>query len=805
MYLSKEEVSMLDETIKYFEVGFRSYIADMIISKYKTIDEYRIAITSKRMSFSGEAVILSHKIETLLKKLAKESQIKRVYTLLTETQKNCENKIPVNIKTESRDVFLVVSDIISLTYVFGMDLFSDMLLKFNSREEYMYLVEQYRIVRNNIAHPEASIGNNNYFDVNRLISKFINYIEDKYFWYVSKNELKKKMDGLTISVNNSLRIINNLSLLPKQKNKFVCRVKEIETIKTYLSGNEAGMGRMHYILIDGFGGMGKTALITEVTMQLIKDYNNHLLRENRWFDFILFFTAKEEVLDVDDSKKISSYQLKSQISSLEDIKSELVKYLETDDLISIDKRGLIIIDNFETLPEEEKKKIDNFIIYKSKLEIQFVITSRNNEYVGTNYQLQLKAFDKNDGIEFVNKYIEENNLLIELSKSDKEKLVLLSKGNTIVLVLSINRISKGVNLSVIERELSSIGSETINNIVNFMAKNSFDEIYKQYISRAEEIDKILQVLVMYDDPIDKYSLKILSGTELDFVNHVVTALVSGLILEEKKEEIQINEYAKTYLIIKFRPSRIEYVKKVEEISRYKRRLSIRRNKLLDCRKRNPQIDNLLKEWQPNNIIDELAILESFEAYIYFGVGNFDHGKKRRKKEYNLGAINDYFSKIEETSRHPYIYAQKARILLPLLKLRDANKQAIRECLEDSFEKTIISVETQYTNIKGTVSYASILRELGRFYLENIEIPDYDKSASHSEKARDIYIKINPNDKYYFFTIRNLSIAYIGLYEQTKDEMYLSEAKKFFQEILQTNSNNFRYLKKEASEYLAKYR
>lgn len=67
-------------------------------------------------------------------------------------------------------------------------------------------------------------------------------------------------------------------------------------------------------------------------------------------------------------------------------------------------------------------------------------------------------------------------------------------------------------------------------------------------------------------------------------------LISGLILEAQREEVQINEFAKTYLLIKFRPNNIEYMEKQDEISNYKRELTIKKNKLLDCRERNPQID-----------------------------------------------------------------------------------------------------------------------------------------------------------------------------------------------------------------------
>ena len=53
MYLSNEETSLLTDAVKYFEVGFRSYIAETILNKYNTIDSYRNAVNGKRCIFSG--------------------------------------------------------------------------------------------------------------------------------------------------------------------------------------------------------------------------------------------------------------------------------------------------------------------------------------------------------------------------------------------------------------------------------------------------------------------------------------------------------------------------------------------------------------------------------------------------------------------------------------------------------------------------------------------------------------------------------------------------------------------------------
>lgn len=146
-----------------------------------------------------------------------------------------------------------------------------------------------------------------------------------------------------------------------------------------------------------------------------------------------------------------------------------------------------------------------------------------------------------------------------------------------------------------------------------------------------------------------------------------------------------------------------------------------------------------------------------------------------------------------------IYAQKARILLPLLRFKKENREKIKECLKDSFEKTIISVETQYINIKGTISYASILRELGKFYLEDSGNVDYNKAANYSEKAKVIYEKIDKGNRYYYFTIRNLAKAYIGLYGKTQEKAYVSEALKLWNQIQKYEGNDLEALKKEAQE------
>ena len=144
MYLSNEETSLLTDAVKYFEVGFRSYIAETILNKYNTIDSYRNAVNGKRNSHVSSSIILNGRIKSLLDNLAQEQEIKKIYKLLSDTNTICQNHKRVDVKEDKKDAFLVVSELLSITYIFCSELFSNMVQGFSSREEYMYLAEQYR-------------------------------------------------------------------------------------------------------------------------------------------------------------------------------------------------------------------------------------------------------------------------------------------------------------------------------------------------------------------------------------------------------------------------------------------------------------------------------------------------------------------------------------------------------------------------------------------------------------------------------------------------------------------------------------
>ncbi|BCN32724.1 ATP-binding protein [Anaeromicropila herbilytica] len=799
MYLSNEETVKLHSAVKYFEVGFRSYVSEKIIESFEDEKKLHESIEMQRDKHIKNSMIFNGKIQGFLDKFKKERDTKKIYNLLQEAYDMYKAQTKCDIKEEKAEAFLLISDIYSITYIFYADIFNGLLQDFPNALEYMYFSEKYRVVRNNLCHPAAKISEESCKDVIRYIRKIVLILEDKYFWFESKDNLISQLDDILVISNSKVLESHNLDSLPKNVGHFVCRENEITTLNKYIMGNEIGLGRMKYILVSGYGGMGKTTLVTEAILRLIKEYVDKMFAEDRWFDFILFFSAKEEKLDFDYvTKNLKLCNLKKQITTLVELKSEIKQYLGTDNLATMRKKGLIVIDNFETINDTEKQKIDNYILYESADSIQYIVTSRTEQRINTNCKLHLEEI-KEDGIEFVKEYIDVNGLKIDLNDSDIGRLVFSCKGNTLVLVLALHRMDQGVFLKTIENELNSVNSQTTQYIVNFMSKNAFDDIYNGEKFNKQAIDTIIKILVMYDEPIDIYSISRLGKLDSIEVEKVILALVDSLILEIKNEIISINEFAKSYLLIEFKPNEFEYNELKDLIWNYKFEMDGEKKHLESMKHSNKHISDILEDWKPLNVVDELAIMNAFNLYsklnvaqtIKYGIKNFD-----------LKEIKTRFEQIEMTSKHPYIYFQKTRILNALLlaEMSDKERENILRAIKASYENCLLSIDLQYSNIRGTVSYANTLREYGRFL--QYENKDSKKASSNLEEGKRIYEKLGLNqNKYYYFCIFDLANAYYQLFIDTASDLYKKYSIEYTKIVANSKHNDIHSIRTKAKALL----
>ncbi|RMF82616.1 MAG: ATP-binding protein, partial [Nitrospirae bacterium] len=160
--------------------------------------------------------------------------------------------------------------------------------------------------------------------------------------------------------------------LPRRPPIFVGRKEEIARCLTALSPEERGWG----VVIDGIGGIGKTALALEVA---------HIARERAWFDAYLFVSAKTTHLTPDGIREETLA-----LTSLDAFTRRFARLLGEAEVERMSdaversralldalrgRRALLIWDNLETLPPEERDRIAEFL-RKLPAPNKAVVTSR---------------------------------------------------------------------------------------------------------------------------------------------------------------------------------------------------------------------------------------------------------------------------------------------------------------------------------------------------------------------------------------------------------------------------------------------
>jgi len=144
--------------------------------------------------------------------------------------------------------------------------------------------------------------------------------------------------------------------LPQQP-YFFGRVKELATIADAISPDSRTWGA----LIDGPGGIGKTAL----AIKAAHDASAEL------FERKIFITAKIRELTAEGEAKLTDFTRPTYLAMLDELGKELgmadLEKLAPDErpnelrLALAGKKALIIFDNLETLPEDERTRLFQFL------------------------------------------------------------------------------------------------------------------------------------------------------------------------------------------------------------------------------------------------------------------------------------------------------------------------------------------------------------------------------------------------------------------------------------------------------------
>lgn len=219
---------------------------------------------------------------------------------------------------------------------------------------------------------------------------------------------------------------------------FVGRSNEFNRILDQLSSES----RAWTIVIDGIGGIGKSALALEAAHYYLREYNNLPSKER--FQAIIWTSAKSETLVA--TGIIPRRQV---IRTLSDIYNSIALTLGREEITrsTFDKqdelilkalqeqRTLLIIDNLETIDDENV----NAFLRELPSPTKCIVTTRHR--IDVAYPIRLTGMPKDDAFQLISQ--ECNKKGVNLTKADAEDLYERCGGVPLALVWSISQMGFG--------------------------------------------------------------------------------------------------------------------------------------------------------------------------------------------------------------------------------------------------------------------------------------------------------------------------------------------------------------------------
>lgn len=801
MYLSKKQHDKLRTLVMDFEIPYRSYIARTIVEKYDTNESFKEACLAKASAQKYASIpSLLSKLETIKNKLT------HVYDLLKNS-----NEI-IGKKEVENDINIPYVWQLNVLAVLFDDVFSQMIMRFYNAEAFWNQAEHFAYVRNKLSHPGCKTLEKE--DLTKVINffltmnSFLGNNADYGFYLETRDAINTQINYLANEKFDNPIKINNFTEMPFSDARIVCREKEIEEIKNFVYGKANALRKKNSYCLFGYGGVGKTVLVLEAIKNIVRDIIDDVAVNDYFPEAILFFTAKKEKLSLSTtSGKIEKQDTSYSFSDMEGLKSGILQYLNISSFEGYKGQGLIVIDNYETIDENEKKKINDFIEYDSPIGIQYIITSRQEEPFAERHCL--KGFnDEASCLNFLSEYIKENSMVIELSDDDKRKLFEMSKGNTLVLVLCLKRLdlkldtisginadlSKGATLQSINKELTNLPANGYEIISEYMFKNTFGDIEKIFASSMNVTYKLLKVLAVYPmASVDIYTLSMLSKESYSVIEPIMAMLCKYMIVEKKENEFRLNEFAAKYIVFRFLPDKESYLELSKEINSSIRQIKSELKNLDEQRKNNLAIDRIMKDWAIDTQGDCIA---AAKAYKLFGETQKDCQKGKFFVESAYDEVCKSFEEIERSTMHPYIKYQKARILKNLMETGYLQKEELEEKITTAYQECIWIIKTNqvYTRIKKTKSYASVLWIYGQYLLDKNRLD----AIRYLEESNEAFEELRLHDNEYYQCLVDLGESYLSQYEEDRDVTCLRRSKRISDKLWDEKNNYYGRIKNRAT-------
>jgi len=330
-------------------------------------------------------------------------------------------------------------------------------------------------------------------------------------------------------------------------------------------GREKEMAQVHSILrpyphsqypivvIDGIGGIGKSALALEVAHRYLRDYDRLPSKER--FEAIIWTSAKSSVLTADGIKP------RLQIArTLDDIYTAIAAALEREDITRARpedqdelvikaltrQRTMLIVDNLETVDDERV----NAFLRELPAPTKVIVTTRHR--IDVAYPVRLTGMPQEDGLALIAQ--ESAKKGVTLTNPEAERLYDRTGGVPLAIVWSVAQMGYGYGVEAVLRRLGRPSED----ISRFCFESAVERI------RGTDAHKLLMALSFFATDASREALGHVSGLGEDVLSRdegLVTLerlslankrgdrfwmlpLTKEYALEELKKEAEFEELAR---------------------------------------------------------------------------------------------------------------------------------------------------------------------------------------------------------------------------------------------------------------------
>lgn len=280
-------------------------------------------------------------------------------------------------------------------------------------------------------------------------------------------EQKLLSAGAASDFSSSPKVLHNLP--QPDFDKFIGR--EAEQIQIHNLLRPYPHSRHFLIVIDGIGGIGKSALALEIAHHYLRNYAALLPQER--FDAIIWTSAKSNILTAEGIAPRRQI-----MRTLDDIYTAIAVALQREDITRAQpeeqdeivrraltqQRTLLIVDNLETVDDE------NVLAFLRELPdpTKAIVTTRHR--IDVAYSIRLVGMEWDDANAFI---IQESNLRgLNLSSDEAHHLYARTGGVPLALVWSIAQMNYGYSVETILTRLS----QPKNDIIKFCFDTSLTYI-----------------------------------------------------------------------------------------------------------------------------------------------------------------------------------------------------------------------------------------------------------------------------------------------------------------------------------------